>query len=178
MGLSEALARSRPILILMALAALAATACRASPLGATEPELDRGRNATSRGALLFADECARCHGRHGEGMGDRPAILGPHALPVYAHEAPASGIPGVYDLQELQIESQTRRTGPPVREPFRDAQDLCIFLNTHGPKQRMAAIRPEGILTIVAFLLAVQGAAIPAGGLTFDNASTVLIPRR
>ena len=114
MGLSHALARARPIL--MALAAFAMTACRVSPLGATDPELERGRSASSRGARLFASECARCHGRHGEGMGDRPAILGPRALPVYAREAPASGIPGVYDLQELQIESQTRRTGPPVRE--------------------------------------------------------------
>jgi mono/diheme cytochrome c family protein len=178
MGLSDALARSRPVLIVMALSAFAATACRASPLGATDPELERGRNATSRGALLFAGECARCHGRHGEGMADRPAILGPRALPVYAREAPASGIPGVYDLQELQIESQTRRTAPPVRDPFRNAQDICAFLSTHGPKKRVTALRPDGILAIVAFMLAVQGAAVPDGGLTFENASTVLIPRR
>ncbi|MGD0674515.1 MAG: c-type cytochrome [Polyangiaceae bacterium] len=155
-----------------------ATACGVAAMGASDAQLARGRAATSFGAQLFAGECARCHGRHGEGFADGPAILGPRALPEYAREAPASGIPGVYDPQELQIEAQTRRTRPPMRDPFRSAQDLLVFLSTHLPKKRIAKMKEDGLLSVVAFMLAVQGADLPAAGLTLDDASSVAIPRR
>jgi cytochrome c len=154
------------------------TACAIAGVGATDADLARGRDETSLGARLFVSECARCHGLHGEGIADGPAILGPRALPEYAREATKSGIPGVYDPQDQQIELQTHRTGMPVRDPFRNAQDLVVFLGTHLPKSRILAIQPEGLLTVITFILAVQGADLPPGGLTFDSASTVAIPRR
>jgi mono/diheme cytochrome c family protein len=154
------------------------TACAIAGVGATDRDLARGRDETSLGARLFTSECARCHGLHGEGIADGPAILGPRALPEYAREATKSGIPGVYDPQDQQIESQIHRTGMPVREPLHNAQDLYAFLSTHLPKSRILEIQPEGLLTVVTFIMAVQGADLPRGGLTFDSASTVAIPRR
>ena len=38
-------------------------------------------NLEKRGAALFAENCADCHGAHGEGSKDAPAIVGPGALP-------------------------------------------------------------------------------------------------
>src|SRR5690242_1695526 len=70
---------------------------------------------TDEGAALFAEQCARCHGRHGEGIADAPIVLGPGALPEYPRDD------SVRDAVQMEIAQKTRRTGATMRRPFRTA---------------------------------------------------------
>jgi hypothetical protein len=113
-------------------------------------------------------------------VGDAPAILGPGALPEYPRENAPSGMRGVQDLQQAEIEQQTRRTGATLRSPFRNAADVYAFVRNHGrgPRLRSPEVKAAHDWAVVAFLLVAQGAQLPAGGLTADNASAVSIPER
>jgi hypothetical protein len=109
---------------------------------------------------------------------DAPAILGPSALPEYPHEVTTSGVPGVSDPAIQEIQQETRRIGPPVRDRLVDARDLFDFVRGHLPAARVSALKTEGILAVVTFMLAAQGAELPPGGVTLDGARDVPIPRR
>jgi hypothetical protein len=150
-------------------------ACSATKLGATEADLGRARSQASPGADVFARECARCHGERGEGLAGASAILGPGALPEYPRDTgPGSSMPT--DQQQMQIQVQTRPAGAPWRDPFRNAQDLHDFTKSHMPKARANAINPGDYWAVTAFMLAVQGATLPQGGLDENNASSVSVP--
>lgn len=154
-------------------------ACSVRPVGATEADLARARDVTSRGSVAFASECAECHGRYGEGRADAPMILGSGALPEYPREHPASGVPGVQDPQQVQIEAQTRRIGSGIRHAFRNARDVYDFVSTHSRKPSSGVpVKVERDWAIVTFLMAVQGAPVPVGGLTADNGESIPVPRR
>jgi mono/diheme cytochrome c family protein len=155
-------------------------ACAVSSIGPTDAELARGRDGAPEGAALFAGQCARCHGRRGEGVADAPAILGPGALPEYPRDQPASGIPGVQDPQQMEIDQQTRRTGSRLRGPFRNAMDVVAFVDAHlrEPRLHAGAQKTAQDWAIVTFLMATRGTPIPAGGLTPDNASSVPLLQR
>jgi hypothetical protein len=150
-------------------------ACGATRLGATDLQLASGRERATPGAGLFSAECARCHGEHGEGLAGSPAILGPGALPEFPRDL-GNGNASVTDPQQLQIQQQSRPEGAPSRDPFRNAQNLFDFVKTHLPKSRAAAVKPADYWAVVTFVVAVQGADLPAGGVTADNAASVLIP--
>jgi mono/diheme cytochrome c family protein len=182
---SAARRRGLPLALGGALAlGFAATApglgCASSTFGATDADLARGKEATSGGAALFARECVRCHGRHGEGIADAPAILGPGALPEYPRENPPSGVRGVQDPQQAEIAQQTRRTGALMRGTFRNAWDVYVFVKGHLGTRRFPtpAARDEHDWSLVTFLLAADGAQLPAGGVTADNANSLPVPRR
>jgi mono/diheme cytochrome c family protein len=147
-------------------------------VGATDLDLARARDATSRGAVVFANECASCHGRHGEGLADSPAILGPAALPEYPRDHPASGVPGVQDPQQMQVELQTRRTSTGPRDPFRTARDIYAFVSTHSRRSVTGPPKVEQDWAIVTFLMAAQGESVPDGGLTSDNAVSIPVSQR
>jgi cytochrome c len=102
--------------------------------------------------MVFANECARCHGQRGEGVGSAPAILGPGAL-------------------------QARPAGAAWRDQFLNAQDLFNFTSTHMPKGNAGKL-PRDYWVLVSFMLAVQGANVPANGPGPANASSILIPAR
>jgi len=152
-------------------------ACHATRTGATDPDLARAHDHTARGAALYSDACARCHGRRGEGRTDAPPILGAAALPEFSHaDSVASGF-SFQDPQDLEIRQQTHPRGPPVRGPFRQAQDLFDFLGGHLPEERVASWRPEDSWAIVTFLLAAHGCSLPKGGIDADNAAGVSVQR-
>jgi hypothetical protein len=170
-------------LVLLALGSacwLCSLGCTTSYVGATDAELARGHDVASEGAALFAKECASCHGRRGQGVSDAPAVLGPGALPEYPRDNPASGVPGIQDPQQAEVEQRTRRTGSKLRPPFRTAADLYAFVGGHGrgPRLRSPEARAAHDWTLVTFLMAVQGAQLPAEGLSADNASAVPLPQR
>ncbi len=150
--------------------------CAATQLGATPAQLAQARSQSEQGANLFANECAKCHGQRGEGIGSAPDILGPGALPEHPRDT-ASGGP-VTDPQLLQIEAQARPAGAAWRDPFRNAQDLFDFMRTHMPKGRVGELKPNDDWALVSFLLAAQGATVPPGGVGPANASSIQIPRR
>lgn len=157
---------------------LAAVACGAGALGATDADLARAREATSRGAEVFVKKCVRCHGRHGEGFTDAPPILGRGALPEYPRERPPTGVPGVQDPELQDVEQQTRRTGEGERYPFRTELDVYNFVSTHPRESRKGPARADDDWAVVTFLAAAQGAALPAEGLTPDNADSIPVPRK
>jgi cytochrome c len=83
----EELMRSRHALVSLAVAVFAA-ACGGSKQEAAAPPapsaatVDDGEAAAARGAKLYADNCASCHGANGEGSSDAPPVVGKDALPL------------------------------------------------------------------------------------------------
>ncbi|HEY5283084.1 MAG TPA: c-type cytochrome [Polyangia bacterium] len=158
--------------------ALLALGCAATQLGATLGELAQARNQADRGATVFAGECAKCHGQRGEGIGGVSDVMGPGALPEFPRDKAASSDPALTDPQLLQIEAQARPAGAAWRDPFRNAQDLYNFTSTQMPKREKGKLKPDDYWAVVNFLLAAQGAVLPAGGVGPANASSIPIPRR
>jgi cytochrome c len=48
--------------------------------GATEVEMGNGRNQAGTGALIYERSCQSCHGDHGQGSENAPAVLGKKRL--------------------------------------------------------------------------------------------------
>jgi mono/diheme cytochrome c family protein len=70
----------------LALGCLLASGCRA-PKTTIASSDDGPKDQWSRGVYLYTSNCAGCHGDHGEGDEDTPAIAGEGALPrLPAHE--------------------------------------------------------------------------------------------
>ena len=151
------------------------SSCAGTQFGATEVNFARARTTTTRGAELFAKECADCHGDRGEGLAQAPAVLGPGGLPVYPRDSAGTGSLAINDPEQLRIRQQTRPAGAPWRDPFRTAQDLFGFLKTHPAKKRAEWAAPNDYWALVTFMLAAHGSAVPAGGINADNASSVTI---
>jgi mono/diheme cytochrome c family protein len=147
-------------------------------MGATPADLARAQDQAKQGATTYANECAKCHGQRGEGLGGIPALLGPGALPEYPRDIASSGDPALADPQLLQIEAQARPAGAGRRDPFRNAQDLFNFTSTRMPKGRPGELKPNEYWDVVNFIFAAQGASMPVGGIGPANASSVQLPRR
>ena len=164
------------------LSALLGLGCAVTQTGATAADLDRARGEAGQGATTFAKECARCHGQRGEGLAGAPAgapaILGVGALPEYPRNTGSAGGPTMLDPQQLQIEAQTRPAGAASRDSFRNAQDLYNFISTRMPRTRPGQLKQDDYWAVVSYLLAAQGATLPAGGVGPASAISMPIPRR
>jgi mono/diheme cytochrome c family protein len=152
--------------------------CAVTQMGATAADLARAQGQAAPGATTYAAACAKCHGQRGEGLASAPALMGPGALPEYPRNSGGSGDPGFIDGQQLQIEAQARPAGAAWRDPFRNAQDVYNFTSTHMPKQHGGELKQGEYWAVLNFLLAAQGATLPAGGIGPANASSTPIPKR
>jgi len=161
-----------------ALCGLIGFGCAATQLGATPADLLRARDQAGQGATVFANECAKCHGQRGEGIGGTPDVMGPGALPEFPRNTVASSDPALSDPQMLQIEMQARPAGSAWRDPFRNAQDLFNFVSTKMPKGHPGDVKPADHWAVVTFILAAQGGKLPPAGIGPANASSIPIPRR
>jgi len=161
-----------------ALCGLIVLGCAITQSGATAADLARASDKAQQGATVFANECAKCHGQRGEGIGVAPAILGPGGLPEYPRGSVGASDPALADPQLLQIEAQARPAGAAWRDPFRNAQDLFNFINTHMPKGRAGDLKSDDYWSVVSFMLAVQGASLPPAGVGPANATSLQVPRR
>jgi len=162
----------------LVLCGLVLLGCAVTQMGATPADLARAHDQAAQGEVVFAGECAKCHGQRGEGIGGVPSLLGPGALPEYPRNAGGSGDPLLTDPQQLQIQAQTRPAGAASRDTFRNAQDLFSYTSTQMPKGHAGELKPSDYWAVVNFLLAAQGASLPTGGVGPVNASSVPIPRR
>jgi hypothetical protein len=158
------------------IAACASTAAERGDV--SDADVWRGRVATARGAREFSVECSRCHGPRGEGVANMPAVLGAGALPVYPADLGLGGAPGLHDLQQMEIDTQTHHAGLERRGPFRTGGDLFAYLKVHLRKPDERDFRDEDYAAVVGFMLAVQGSEIPAGGPTPANVQSILISHR
>ncbi|HVV49593.1 MAG TPA: c-type cytochrome [Polyangia bacterium] len=146
-------------------------------VGATPEDLARAHDQAAQGATVYSNECASCHGGHGEGLAGAPPVMGPGALPEYPHDT-GVGDPTITDPQLIQIQAQTRPAGAPWRDPFRNAQDLYTFTTTHLPKSRAANLKDSDYWAVVTYLLAAQGVTPPSGGIGPATAASIPIPKR
>jgi hypothetical protein len=162
----------------VALCGLAAIGCAVTQMGATPADLARAQDQAGQGATVFANECAKCHGQRGEGVGSAMDILGPGALPEYPRGAGSSGDPTLTDPQQLQIQAQSRPAGAAWRDNFRTAQDLYNFTSSQMPKTKPGQLKQDEYWAVVNFILAAQGANLPKGGVGPSNAASIPIPRR
>jgi mono/diheme cytochrome c family protein len=158
-----------------ALVALSLCACTATKLGATDADFAKARAQASAGAVVFSQDCARCHGERGEGLAGASPILGPGALPLFPRDN-SSPTAAIQDPQQIQIQIQSRPAGAPWRDPFRDAQDLNDFTSAHMPKSRAAVLKPDDYWAVVTFIVAAQGGPVPPGGINPSNARATPIP--
>ncbi|MBV9946706.1 MAG: hypothetical protein JOZ69_07655 [Myxococcales bacterium] len=151
-------------------------ACSLPPQRPTDADLLAASAAAPRGVQTFATFCAPCHGKRGQGVGEAPPVLGPGALPEFPRDAVPTRNSLYRDLQQMQIDSQTRPVGFPWRAPFRNAEDLVSFLALHLAKAQRGEVRPEDDRAVVTYLLAAQGAALPSEGVTAENARSIPVP--
>lgn len=157
------------------LGACAMLACSGLRYGISDADLAKAREATPRGVALFAEQCARCHGQHGEGRSSAPPVLGPDALPEYPREQnPNSGL-AAGDPEALRLKARSRPAGAPARDPFRTAADLYGYVSRNMPpgEEARAAMTADDYWTLVTFMALSRGAPVPSGGVTDKNATSV-----
>jgi cytochrome c len=97
----------------------------------------------SQGAKLFAKNCAKCHGDHGEGGKNAPPVVGKAALPL---DPPAG--------------AKARTT------QFHTAQDVAEFVVKNMPPKKPGSLKPEEYYAILAFDLKANG--VDVTGKTID----------
>ena len=151
-----------------------ATACAATQYGATDANMANAKNAAPKGAALFAQRCAPCHGERGEGA-SAPRIMGLAALPEYPRARNPNTDPALSDPESVSLHSLSRPEGAPRRNPFRTAQDVYDFISTKMPQPAEAAgsLTADEYWSILNFLLLAHGTALPAEGVTPANASSI-----
>jgi hypothetical protein len=159
----------------LVLALAIVSACAGVTRGATDVNLARARTTSHDGALLFAKECAPCHGQRGESAGNAPFILGEGALPEYPRERNITANPAAGDPAALRLEARSRPLGAPWRDPFRTAQDLYNYVSRNMPlPEKMAGtLKPEEYWAILNFMLVAHGVSVPESGVNRENAKTV-----
>lgn len=162
-----------------ALAGLALASCigaKAEPQTASTEEAHNPVTA-DRGAAVYADACASCHGPGGEGQGDAPALVGKGTLPEYGRDALAGNSFTFHDPQQQEVEQATRSAQQAVRGRFHAAQDLFDYVTLHDHDVRLQ-LAPEDVWTVVTLLIAQHGWPIPHGGIDANNAPSVKLGPR
>lgn len=152
-------------------AGLGLSACATTPPGATDANLAQAKSKATRGSALFAQHCSECHGDRGQGTTKAPAVIGGGALRVYPRASTADNL--TTDPNELQLRTETQLPGAPSRPPFNHAEDVFEYIQTHMPARAPGSLRPEDTWAILDFMLRAHGVAVPEGGVTPQNASSV-----
>jgi len=174
------MSRSRLVVLLgssVTALAIALSACSATPLGASEPNLANAQKKAAPGGELYDRECSTCHGKRGEGMTAAPAVIGSGALAEYPRDKSLSTSPAMSNNAQQQAGDSTRPPGAPSRDPFRTAQDLFTYVSTQMPlpKSRAGSLKPDEYWAITSFILLAHGSSVPEGGVNAGNAASVQI---
>lgn len=157
--------------------ASALAACATTPLGATDAQLAKAREATPTGAEVYAAHCARCHGDRGQGK-SAPQLIGVGALPKFPR-ASSDRTQQFTDPQEIDQQVQTRPPGTPTREAFNNAGDVFNYVSKNMPKGDLAGtLKPEEYWAVVTFILTAHGVQLPPGGVTPQNAESISLEPR
>jgi cytochrome c len=107
-----------------------------------------------RGARLYDEYCADCHGGEGQGSPAAPALVGQAALPPLP-----------------------RDDGDHMRSTeFHTGADVLAFVRAEMPVNDPGSLTSGDYLDLVAFVLHVSGAAIPGEPVTAESSG--LIPLR
>jgi cytochrome c len=97
--------------------------------------LPRGSGTYARGAALFAERCAACHGARGEGIPPFPRLIG---------REPREGFP-------FGLDARYPKT---VGNYWPYATTLYDYINRAMPFTAPGSLRPDDVYSLVAFILA------------------------
>ncbi|MGF1465314.1 MAG: c-type cytochrome [Sandaracinaceae bacterium] len=109
-----------------------------------------------RGAALYADNCARCHGAMGEGTELAPRLVG---------------------LDEGALPLDPRPTQTLRTTQFVTALDVGTFAAANMPFDDPGSLELDEYLAILAFALFANGFTALEEALTLENAGNLVIPR-
>jgi cytochrome c len=127
----------------------AVAACGGSPppqANAPSSANEDGEAQAARGAKLYADKCASCHGADGSGTKDGPPVVGKNALPL---DPPAG--------------AKYRKT------QFHTALDVAQFVVKAMPADNPGSLKEDEYWDILAFDLKANG--VPVAGKHIDATS-------
>lgn len=108
-----------------------------------------GGDQVARGAALYGEQCAGCHGAQGQGQGKAPPVVGSAALP------------------------RDPRPGSARTTPFTTAADVIAFVQATMPPKKPGSLTQEQASDVVAFALHANG--VDVSGKTIDPASAATI---
>ena len=109
----------------------------------TVPAGEDGEAQAARGAKLYADDCASCHGANGEGTRGAPPVVGKDALPL--------------DPRPTQKYRKTQ---------FHTALDVAGFVTKNMPPKNPGSLKESEYWDILAFDLKANG--VPVAGKHVD----------
>ena len=122
-----------------------------APSTETEEPAPADTDLVAQGKILYADQCAGCHGDQGGGSSDAPPVIGPQALPLDPR-------PG----QQRDIQ-------------FRTALDVLQWVQANMPPGDGGSLTDEQALAIVAFELSANGIEVPGGTLDRETAAQIVL---
>ncbi len=93
-----------------------------------------GQDQVAMGAKLFAQHCAECHGKSGQGTKKAPMLIGKNALP------------------ETPRPSAKRR-----HVEFKTAGDVYVWASKHMPLDDPGSLTADQYAAIVAYVLSANG---------------------
>jgi cytochrome c len=104
-----------------------------------------------RGAALYGEHCASCHGNQGQGGDKAPPVVGPEALPL------------------------TARAGAKRDVEFHTALDVYAWVKVHMPGDAPGSLTDEQYVDILAFDLKANGVDLSPGHLDGESAKAVVL---
>lgn len=116
--------------------------------------LPAGRGDATRGAVLFAAQCASCHGANGEGIAPNPPLVG---------REPREGFPFGNDPKLIRT----------VGNYWPEATTIFDYIRRTMPLSAPGSLSDEDVYSLTAHLL-VANDILPAGA-SLDSASLVAV---
>lgn len=116
--------------------------------------LPAGRGDATRGAVLFAAQCASCHGANGEGIAPNPPLVG---------REPREGFPFGNDPKLIRT----------VGNYWPEATTIFDYIRRTMPLSAPGSLSDEEVYSLTAHLL-VANEILPAGA-SLDSASLVAV---
>jgi cytochrome c len=133
------------LLSVLMLAACGGSNAPAAATPATPPAAgEDGEAQASRGATLYAANCASCHGASGEGSGGAPAVVGKDALPL-----------------DPRADAKFRKV------QFKTALDVGQWVVKNMPPKAPGSLKESEYWDILAFDLKANG--VPVAGKHIDG---------
>jgi S-disulfanyl-L-cysteine oxidoreductase SoxD len=116
--------------------------------------LPAGRGDALRGAAIYRDKCATCHGAKGEGIAPQPALIGPQ---------PRDSFPFARDASLVHT----------IGNYWPYATTLFDYVRRTMPLSAPGSLSNEDVYSVTAYLL-VANEVLPPGS-TLDSASLVAV---
>ena len=145
-----------PLLLVLAPATLAACGGGTSQQGpassatAASTTSDDGEAQAARGAKLYADNCASCHGANGEGSNGTPPVVGKDALPL-----------------DPRPDQKFRKV------QFHTALDVAQWVVKNMPPNAAGSLKENEYWDIIAFDLKANGVAVAGKHIDASSAGEV-----